>query len=334
MTEPRYLHTATLLADGRVLVIGGCNNTGTSGAASAEIYNPATNAWVPTPEHERPALLPYGHAARRWPRSCRPAVTTAATADQHRAIAEIYDPATNSWSVAGHDAHFQLLSHGHVAHRWPRVRAPAAQYANRDSVASQKSTALPRIAGHRLTPNMSVSHYVNRIRPRCSPMAVFSSLAAAADLPNCRYVFTGTAGAEIYNPTTNSWSPAGHMSIRALRPYGHAARRWSRVGGWRVLPGRQNCQSTEIYDPGTKSWSHRTQHERGALGTYRHPLVDGRVAVIGGSPGARRRKSSRLSLAWRATSCPNDHGHPEGACRGDIQHHLPRGSRGLLRRCP
>ena len=42
MKEPRYNHTATLLADGRVLVAGGV------GSATAEIYDPNTSTWSPT----------------------------------------------------------------------------------------------------------------------------------------------------------------------------------------------------------------------------------------------------------------------------------------------
>ncbi|QBB69039.1 hypothetical protein ELE36_00825 [Pseudolysobacter antarcticus] len=42
LTTPRYLHTATLLPSGKVLVAGGSN---TSRLASAELYDPATNTW-------------------------------------------------------------------------------------------------------------------------------------------------------------------------------------------------------------------------------------------------------------------------------------------------
>jgi hypothetical protein len=40
MNTPRYLHTATLLQNGQVLVAGGANSNGN--LASAELYNPAT----------------------------------------------------------------------------------------------------------------------------------------------------------------------------------------------------------------------------------------------------------------------------------------------------
>ena len=45
MNEPRATHTATLLNDGKVLVVGGTGD-GTNFAASAEVYDPATGEWT------------------------------------------------------------------------------------------------------------------------------------------------------------------------------------------------------------------------------------------------------------------------------------------------
>ncbi len=47
MTVARYAHTATLLADGMVLVAGGLPNPSTF-LTSAELYDPAAGTFTPT----------------------------------------------------------------------------------------------------------------------------------------------------------------------------------------------------------------------------------------------------------------------------------------------
>ena len=64
MSVDRYVHTATLLPDGRVLVSGGATNSGLDVLASAEIYDPALGTWSPTGSMSTPR---YGHTATLLP---------------------------------------------------------------------------------------------------------------------------------------------------------------------------------------------------------------------------------------------------------------------------
>ena len=45
MSTQRYSHTATLLPNGKVLVVGGFGGPGSTILSSAEVYDPASNSW-------------------------------------------------------------------------------------------------------------------------------------------------------------------------------------------------------------------------------------------------------------------------------------------------
>ena len=90
MFNPRYLHTATLLTSGKVLIVGG-EGTDPLLAVTAEIYDPetgtftATGSLVTTPRFFSAAvLLPDG---------------TILVADG--SYAELFDPTTSTFSETG-----------------------------------------------------------------------------------------------------------------------------------------------------------------------------------------------------------------------------------------
>jgi WD40 repeat protein len=67
MNVTRYLHTATLLPNGQVLVAGGGSGSTANAGSTAELYNPATGTWTPTGSMSEPhssgalaGLLPNG----------------------------------------------------------------------------------------------------------------------------------------------------------------------------------------------------------------------------------------------------------------------------------
>jgi hypothetical protein len=90
----RSHHAAVLLADGRILVIGGQQNGAPVGPN--EIYDPGADSWVVVSSLIEPR---YGAAATRLPDG-RVLVATGHDTNQYLATAEIYDPATDSWSDA------------------------------------------------------------------------------------------------------------------------------------------------------------------------------------------------------------------------------------------
>jgi N-acetylneuraminic acid mutarotase len=104
MAVARARHTATLLADGEVLVVGGAatfhGETG-SVTASAEIYNAKSNSWRSAGFMSKPryvqgaALLNDGRVlvAGGW--------YSTSNGDPAHNTAEIYDPATGKWTATG-----------------------------------------------------------------------------------------------------------------------------------------------------------------------------------------------------------------------------------------
>jgi N-acetylneuraminic acid mutarotase len=96
MENYRYLHTATLLSNGKVLVAGGlCNG---NYIRTAEIYDPATGTWrsvasMNTPRQSHQAtLLPNGKVIVTGGLSSSSTCTSSA---------ELYDPISDSWSYTG-----------------------------------------------------------------------------------------------------------------------------------------------------------------------------------------------------------------------------------------
>src|SRR5262245_8916592 len=101
MTTARANHTATLLLDGRVLIVGG-DKTGT-----AELYDPTTGTFTPTGNgttghgaltsvyirHSTATLLVDGHV-----------LSTGGTRP------EVYDPATGSFTATGNMGNNQLAA--------------------------------------------------------------------------------------------------------------------------------------------------------------------------------------------------------------------------------
>lgn len=92
----RASHTATLLADGRVLVTGGVNSALGGAVTSAEIYDPAAGSWTTVTGL---ATARYGHVATLL--SNGKVLVMGGRITSYLTSAELYDPANGNWSTAG-----------------------------------------------------------------------------------------------------------------------------------------------------------------------------------------------------------------------------------------
>lgn len=103
MNLPRFMHTATLLDDGRVLVTGGYQGPEERPTTSAEIYDPAMGTWTFTSGPMRVARA--GHTATLL--ADHRVMVVGGTDQRHAggdgaclADVEIYDPVADTWTEA------------------------------------------------------------------------------------------------------------------------------------------------------------------------------------------------------------------------------------------
>ena len=95
MNIARIYHSATLLPNGKVLVVGGTYGAGL--AAAAELYDPVSNTWSSAGSlatarfHHTATVLANGKVL----------ITAGAQGTPTLASAELYDPLNNTWTSTG-----------------------------------------------------------------------------------------------------------------------------------------------------------------------------------------------------------------------------------------
>jgi N-acetylneuraminic acid mutarotase len=277
MTQARFGHAATLLGNGEVLVEGGYFDTTLNVLASAELYNPSANAWAAAAPMaagrygQTATLLQNGKVLVTGGENSNFVAYSHGTIDA-LASAELYDPATNTWSAA---ASMSVARWGHTA----------------TLLASRQVLV---VGGFNLTSGDLAS--AELYDPATNTWSAAGSMAGAREihratlLSDGRVLVTGglnthgdLASAEIYDPAANTWSSAGSMA---------AAREWhtatllnnGRVlvaGGYETSIGA-GLASAELYDPVANTWSAAASLLELRWGEPATLLGNGRVLVEGG----------------------------------------------------
>jgi hypothetical protein len=279
MTTGRSAHTATLLADGTVLVAGGSGALA-SALRTAELYNPRTGTFSPTGSMstarsgETATLLPDGRALIAGGLGLVQNYSATALAS-----AELYDPATGIFSQTGSmttgrvEPTATLLGDGHVL------------------IAGGDGSKGPLESAELYDPRSgSFSPTGSMTTPR--------SFQTATRLADGQVLIAGghdanasLASAELYDPRIGTFASTGSMTTAR---YGQAATlladgRLLIAGGFRITyvlgtngPGT-TLESAELYDPGTSTFSSTGSMVTARDGQTATLLADGSVLIVGGA---------------------------------------------------
>ena len=322
MSTTRYWHTATLLDDGTVLVAGG--RSGSSVAASAELYDPSTDSWSTTGSMSSPRYL---HTATLLAEGY--VLVTggyrATSGDNVLSSAEYYDPSLQSWvpvdemqfARAAHTA--TLLPSGAVLVAGGRAQSSlpveiSETWSSVDGWTAAGALVTPRFnhaaaafsGGVLLTGGNTVTSW--EMTSETSDGAGWSSapsmsmrraLHVATVLADGRVLVSGgenfgtpTPSAEIYD---GSWTVTGSLSGRRAS---HAAALLYdgtvlACGGENFI-GTARVRTAELYDPSAQTWS-SVDDMLSARATHTATLLlDGRVLVTGGVSSAGQLSTAEL----------------------------------------
>ncbi len=270
MTTGRALHTATLLADGKVLIAGGGFGSNAS-PNSAELYDPSTGTFAAIEDmaaaHSFATLLTNGK------------VLMSGGAPSSTANAELYDPAAGTFTAAGDYATpAGLMTATLLADGWVLITG--------------------------CNPNCGSDTYADIAQLYDPATDTFSSTGSTGAaygrteilLTNGEVLFAGGvndngfpyANAQLYDPSTGAFTPTGDMTkardnhTATLLPDGTVLI----AGGGLDVYGPPPCcvsdQTAESYDPITGTFGSVTSMTAGRGYHTATLLNDGRVLLAGG----------------------------------------------------
>ena len=223
MNVARYAHTATLLANGEVLVAGGDNSTvGSSSLASAELYNPATGAWTLTGSMNVPR---ESHQAVRL-QNGQVLVAGGQNSSGTLASAELYNPSTGTWAATG-------------SMKTARSRFSLTLLPNGKVLAVQGTSAELYDPGK--------GNWSKTGSPTSSVGGPYAAL-----LQNGKVLAIGeslNSPSELYNPSTGDWSATGFTGNTMLNPITPLLLNGEVLVIGSYASGNASYAPTALYDP-------------------------------------------------------------------------------------
>lgn len=284
----RFVHSVTLLADGKALVTGGRFGCTAPGAActalnNPEIHDPATRVWSPIAGMGNRR---YNHAAVPLPNG--KVLVAGGSGELALNSAEIFDPETGSWSATGSLA-------------GARAGATATLLENGKVL----------VAGG--TPALASAELYDPATGAWSSAGMMNSGRAfhtATLLADGRVLVAGglpvIASAEIFDPAAGTWTRTG--SLHTARVFARAA---LLTNGRVMVAGGSDNRGTiygtvELFDPATGEWSSTGSMTATRISHTLTLLPDGKVLAVAGNSDAGAHSSAEVydpaSGTWSATA--------------------------------
>ena len=295
-TERVAGHTATLLADGKLLVAGGVKSAG-SGTTSVDLFDPVAVDWssaapmnVARSSHSA-TLLADGRVLVAGGSTVSSA---GATGYVNNASAEIYDPAAKTWTATPPMS--AARSH-HTATLLPDGKVLVVGGENVSYLVEATAEVYDPVA-NTWTPTRGAP-----VSPRSQHTATLlpsGLVLVAGGFDIVDGVLTPLATAELFDPVLHTSSSTDingvtttvitgglDFTATALMASAHYGQSATRLADGRVVIVGGNTTQTELYNPATAAWASAgataaTHTSHGAV-----LLPDGRVLVAGGTQFAQ-----------------------------------------------
>jgi hypothetical protein len=285
MDMPRSGHTAILLPNGKVLIVGG----GDGPVTTAELFDPATATFSPTGSMTSPrykaTATPLANGKVLFTGGLGPGTSSLPRLNS----AELYDPLTGLFSATGNMAVARVL-HTATLMKDGKVLVAGGTDDNTGGGSAVASTELydPSTGAFTLTGSMLTARAQHSASLLLGGGVLIAGgwnghAADSADDPPWDPLF-----AELYKPTSQTFDATGSMSTTRV---GHVA---IRLASGKVLmlggvPSLQNIHSqppqpayAELYDPGSQAFSSVENLPMSRQGYTATLLDNGQVLITGG----------------------------------------------------
>jgi len=197
LTTARQSHTATLLPNGTVFVVGGVGTDNFNTLASAELYNPVNDTWT--------ATSPFNHARSEHTATLLNDGKVLVAGGSGSFNAELYNPTTALWTSAGQ---LILNTFGHTATLLAngKVLLAGGEYVGGPFLFTSNFAFLydPATASWTATGSIAVGHESHTATRLTDGRVLVAGLGFASGSVN---------SAEFYNPATGTWATAAALIV-------------------------------------------------------------------------------------------------------------------------